>query len=159
VLIRSYMLATRPHYLRDIVRTTTDAEGRYRLTGLPLGQGNRIMAVPGGDLPYPARAVDVPNATGLDPVTVDIELRRGVVIEGKITDKVTGRPLRGHVQYFSMFQNPNLGDYPGFDGAISQEGVRANEDGTYRVVGLPGPGLVAVYHLDHYLTANERDDE
>src|SRR5262249_58715045 len=87
VLIRSYMLATRPHYLRDIVRTTTDAEGRYRLTGLPLGQGNRIMAVPGGDLPYPARAVDVPNATGLDPVTVDIDLRRGVVIEGKITDK------------------------------------------------------------------------
>jgi RNA polymerase sigma factor (sigma-70 family) len=160
VTIRSYTMATRPHYLTEVVRTTTDAQGRYRLTGMPRGRGNRILAVSGEDQPYPARAEDVPDRPGLDPVTVDVELRRGVWIEGKIIDKATGRPLRASVEYFSRFNNPNLRDYPGFDGAMRPfEGVRTGEDGSYRVVGLPGPGLVAVIHQDEYLRADERDDE
>jgi hypothetical protein len=92
VEIRSRALATRPHFLRDIVRTTTDAEGRYRLTGMPKGKGNRIAAVPGRDAPYPIRSVEIPDGPGLEPVAVDVELRRGVWIEGRITDKATGRP-------------------------------------------------------------------
>jgi hypothetical protein len=84
---------------------------------------------------------------------------RPVRIEGMITDKVTGKPLRGSVEYFSLYSNPNREDYPGFDGTV-QNIVAGKEDGSYRVVGLPGPGLVAVYsHKDHYLRAPERDDE
>ena len=102
----------------DIVRTTTDAQGRYRLTGMPKGEGNQIMAVPGSDQPYLLAHKDVPDSPGLDPVTVDFELKRGIWIEGKITDKVTGKPLQGTVEYFALSSNPNLRDYPGFDGAI-----------------------------------------
>jgi protocatechuate 3,4-dioxygenase beta subunit len=160
VTVRSYTLATRPHFLRDIVRTTTDAAGRFRLTGMPKGTGNRIVAVPGADQPYPARGMDVPDSPGLDPVTVDVDLRRGVWIEGKITDKVTGKPLKASVEYFAHSGNPNLRDYPGFDGAIRPfEGARARADGSYRVAGLPGPGLVAVHRWDHYLPAPDRDDD
>ncbi len=159
VTIRSYMLATRPHFITDIVRTTTDAEGRFRLTGMPRGIGNRIMAVPGGDLPYLVRAVDIPDRPGLDSVTVDIELRRGVWIEGRITDKVTGQPVRGAVEYFALSGNPNLRDYPGFSGGMTLDHVWAKEDGSYRVVGLPGPGLVAVHRVGRYLETRERDDE
>jgi len=160
ITIRSYMLATRPMYIVDIVRTTTDAEGRFRLMGMPKGQGNKIMAIPGSEQPYLVSAQDVPDSPGLDPVTVDVELRRGVWIHGKITDKVTGEPVQGGVEYFSLYSNPNLRDYPGFDGAILYlGGVLAKEDGSYRVVGLPGPGLVAVHSVDHYLRAPERNDE
>ncbi len=160
VTIRSYTLATRPNFIRDIVRTTTDADGRYRLTGMPRGTGNRILAIPGADQPYPARGIHVPDSPGLDPVTVDIDLRRGVWIEGKITDKATGKPLKASVEYFAHARNPNLPDYPGFNGAIRPgEGVRAGDDGSYRVAGLPGPGLVAVHRWSHYLPAPERDDE
>jgi protocatechuate 3,4-dioxygenase beta subunit len=159
VMVRSYTLATRPHFLRDIVRTTTDAEGRYRLTGMPKGTGNRIVAVPGGDLPYLVRAADVPDRPGLEPVIVDVELRRGVWIEGKITDKVTGQPVRGAVEYFALSSNPSVRDYPGFAGGGTFDHVWAKEDGSYRVVGLPGPGLVAVYRLGRYLVPRERDDE
>jgi protocatechuate 3,4-dioxygenase beta subunit len=160
VTVRSYMLATRPNSIAEIVRTTTDAEGRFRLTGMPKGKGNKIMAVPGSEQPYPVCAVDAPDTPGLDPVSVDVELRRGVWIEGKITDKVTGKPLKASVEYFALYSNPNLRDYPGFDGAIRPfEGVRAKDDGSYRVVGLPGPGLVSVLHWDHYLRAPDRDDE
>src|SRR5262249_58883394 len=37
--------------------------------------------------------------------------------------------------------------------------VGTTEDGSYRVLGLPGPGLVAVYYVDPYLRATDRDDE
>jgi RNA polymerase sigma factor (sigma-70 family) len=160
VMIRSYTLATRPNHMRDIVRTTTDAEGRFRLTGMPRGRGNRIMAVPGGDRPYPARSLDVPDSPGLDPVTVDIELRRGLWIEGRITDKVTGQPVRSSVEFLSMYTNPNLRDYPGYHGAGSlMEGVFTKADGSFRVVGVPGPGIIGVHRNGHYLTSDEREDE
>ena len=131
----------------DLVRTTTDAQGRYRLTGMPKREGNQIVAIPDRDQPYVPIHKDVPDSPGLDPVTADIELKRGVWIEGKITDKVTGQPLRGAVEYFALYSNPNLRDFPGFDGTFLfvDAGVASKDDGSYRVVGLPGPGLVAVY--------------
>jgi RNA polymerase sigma factor (sigma-70 family) len=163
ITIRSYAQAFNPSVSRALnveVQTTTDALGHYRLTGMPKGKGYQIVAIPGSDQPYIVARADVPEGLGLDPVTVDIELRRGVWIEGKITDKVTGKPLKGSVEYFSLYSNPSLRDYPGFDGAIVRNLVAAQEDGSYRVVGLPGPGLVGVYyHKDPYLRAPERDDE
>ncbi len=146
----------------DLVRTTTDAQGRFRLTGIPKRAGNQIMAVPGRDQPYVLAHKDIPDSPGLDPVTADIELKRGVWIEGKITEKVTGQPLQGMVEYFALHSNPNLRDYPGFDSTVLGlgAGVRTNEDGSYRVVGLPGPGLVAVmWHSGDHLRAPDRDDE
>src|SRR5205085_2060467 len=144
----------------DLVQTTTDAQGCYRLAGMPTREGNAIVAIPHSDLPYVVINKEVPDSPGLDPVTVDIELDRGVWIEGKITDKVTGEPVQGVVEYFSLYSNPNLKDYPGFDGTIlmGELTVRPKEDGSYRIVGLPGPGLVGVLHgtrhmNDHYLRA------
>jgi hypothetical protein len=60
-----------------------------------------------------------------------------------------------------MYSNPNLlRDYPGFVGSINFHTVPAKEDGSYRVVGLPGPGLIGVlHHMSSYLRAPERDDE
>jgi RNA polymerase sigma factor (sigma-70 family) len=163
VTIRSHTLSIGPNANRgfDLVRTTTDAQGRYRLTGMPMREGKSVVAVPDRDQPYVPIHKDVPDSPGLDAVTADIELKRGVWIEGKITDKLTSQPLRGRVQYFARSSNPNLADYPGFDGTfmLLDAGVETKEDGSYRVVGLPGPGLVAVFHRDDYLLAPERDDE
>jgi hypothetical protein len=140
------------------VHTTTDAQGRYRLSGIPKGEDERVVAIPPNDLPYVASTAGVPDTKGLGPVTVDIGLKRGVWIEGKVTDKVTGKPVRAQVEYFALSTNPNLREYAGFDAARPDQD-EGNEDGSYRVVGLPGPGLVAVRHKgDSYLRANERDD-
>jgi Carboxypeptidase regulatory-like domain len=162
--VRSYVRTNGKGMYRhvDIVRTTTDAEGRYRLMGMPKGEGYKIAVVPNGDQPYVATNIDVPDSPGLDPVTVDIELRRGVWIEGRISDKVTGKPMKVAMEYFSLYANPNLHDYPGFDGTILFDETgpsRMKEDGTYRIVGLPGPGLIAVHVPTGYLRANGRDDE
>ncbi|SIO61105.1 Signal transducer regulating beta-lactamase production, contains metallopeptidase domain [Singulisphaera sp. GP187] len=159
VPIRSRTLATRPNYLDDIAQTVTDAEGHFRLTGMPKGKGNTIVAVPKADQPYAPCVKEVPDGPGLAPVSLEIELRRGVWIEGKITDKATGKPVTGFVEYFAHSKNPSLAEYPEFDGSVFSHHHPVQEDGSYRIAGLPGPGLVAVLRRADYLSAPERDDE
>ena len=157
VTIESHDMAHHQLCPRRIARSVTDAQGRYRLVGMPKGAGNTVKAVPPGELPYVSPVVKIPDNPGLDAVTVDVELKRGVWIEGTITDKATGRPLRGRVTYLVRDSNPNLRDYLGYYGGFP--GVATNEDGTYRVVGLPGPGLTLVQQQPLYLLGAERDDE
>jgi len=105
-----------------VVKTTTDAEGRYRLLGMPTGKGYTIAIIPSKDQPYVARHVEVPPGVGVEPAIIDVDLKRGVWIEGKITDKVTGKPVKAGVEYFSRYANPNRHDYPGFDGTFVRGG-------------------------------------
>jgi RNA polymerase sigma factor (sigma-70 family) len=159
VTVESYKLANNPIHGVDHIRTQTDAQGRYRLTGMPKGQDNKIVVIPPDDQPYvPVHAV-VPDTNGLDPVTVDFGLKRGVWVEGKVTDKAMGRPVQTSVQYFALLRNPNLRDHPGFDGTfLFKRDGRTKADGSYRVVGIPGPGLVVVQAGAGYLLSGERDD-
>ena len=58
--------------------------------------------------------------------------------------------------------NSNLRDYPGFDGTVLTRAWPTKANGSYRIVGLPGPGLIVVWcqhGRDYYLKAVERDDE
>jgi RNA polymerase sigma factor (sigma-70 family) len=157
ITVRSYRLATSPLGGVDIVRTTTDTEGRYKLLGMPKGKGNAIQVIPPHDLPYAGATAPVPESPGLDPLTVDIELARGGWIEGRITDKVTGKPLPAGVSYFAVEARngnappplPRSGSY-----------ARANADGSYRILAYPGPGMIAVGALgNHFLRVSEREDE
>src|SRR5262249_28825709 len=52
VTVQSQHFATRGTLLLDFVRVKSDAEGRYRLVGMPKGEGNEIRAVPGPGEPY-----------------------------------------------------------------------------------------------------------
>jgi RNA polymerase sigma factor (sigma-70 family) len=163
VTVQSYKLANNPTPGVKVAQAVTDAEGRYRLDGLPKGEGNKVVAVPNKDLPYPVSFRDVPDSPGLAPVTVDVELKRGVWIEGKVTDKATGKPVQASLEYYALSTNPNLRDYPGFGGdglgaAAGYFSVATKADGSYRVVGLPGPGLIAVFYDGHHLLAPDRDD-
>ena len=76
ITVTSYRLANDEGF-NKMVRTTTDAQGRYRLVGMPKGEGNRIRILPGNDQPYLVSYRDVPDSPGLDPVTADVELKRG----------------------------------------------------------------------------------
>jgi RNA polymerase sigma factor (sigma-70 family) len=141
----------------DVVRTTTDKDGRYRLVGMPHGAGNRIVVV-SRDEPYLTCAREVPNTPGLAPVAVDFELKRGIWIEGKLTDKATGQPLWSTVNYFAHAGNPNLRDHLGFE-HLPGEGTETSAAGRYRVAGLSGSGFIVVWRLPNYLHAAQRDDE
>jgi hypothetical protein len=137
------------------IRTLTDAQGHFRLVGMPKGPGNQIVAVPSDEQPYLMRTADVPDMPGLEPVNVDFELHRGIWITGRVTDRVTGKPVStAELYYMPFLSNGYAQGLPEFlsrgFGAASvtadyQDRYQTGADGTYRLVGLPGLAIVEVF--------------
>ncbi len=124
----------------------TDKQGRYRLVGLPKGRGNQILVIPAKRQPYLTAGLEIPDTLGLGPVPLDIGLKRGIVIEGRVTDKRSGEPLKAFVEYHAYDDNPAVDEAPGFRAARVRHQYQTEPDGTFRVVGLPGRGLLAAMY-------------
>jgi hypothetical protein len=124
------------------MRARADTEGRYRLTGAPV-RANCTLGIDGpADQPYlPARA-SVRGGPGLDPLTQDLALKRGVWATVRVFDRSDKSAVAGEVDYFVMADNPNAKNLP----TLRPTRVRKArvEDETVRVAVLPGPGVVAV---------------
>ena len=122
-----------------VANTRTDAEGHYRLVGLPTEGRVSVFATAKGR-PYLGQKVTrTIESAGAEPVTIDVELPRGVVMRGRITDAATGKPVRGRVAYLPFSDNPYLSAAPGFSG---DAGVWTDRDGSYETIGLPGPAVL-----------------
>lgn len=131
----------------------TDAEGRYRLLGMPSDGRIRVMAFSGKGQPYLKQRIDRSiESAGEDAVTIDLQLARGVVMRGRLTDAETGQPVRGQVYYLAFSDNPYLSRVPeiGHDGPA----VLTENDGSYETVGLPGRGVLAASASDDRFTAS-----
>ena len=142
------------------VDTITDARGHYRLVGLPQGREGHVVAVSPSDFPYHGRRkaqlkvppdeslpylrarVAVGTSKGPGPVHLDIKLKRGVWVTGRLIDRETQRPVRGQVEYFVFADNPHAQEFPTFRTArIGPHFTGA--DGVFHFVALPGPGVLA----------------
>ena len=155
VRIASDRTAEFPVFGFNGIETTTDERGRYRLIGLPKGRGNQFIAIPTKGQPYLAARAEVPDTPGLDPVSLDIGLKRGIVIEGRVINKTTGEPLKAYVTYNAYEDNPYVSDAPGFTEARVWGQYQTEPDGSFRIVGLPGHGLIAAMYIGggrQYLT-------
>jgi beta-lactamase regulating signal transducer with metallopeptidase domain len=127
------------------VASRTDAQGRYRLMGLPKGKGNEITAFPNDDQPYLMRAMVVPDSPGAGPVSVDFELHRGIWIEGRVFEKETGKPALARMHYLPFLNNPFTRGLPEFNAPNvdgNQFRYATKPDGSFRLVGLPGRAIV-----------------
>ncbi len=129
-----------------VIDTITDAAGQFRLTGMPVGEGNQIMIVPGSDQPFFSQQAAVAVDAKLDPIPLDIGLHRGIWIAGRVTDKATGKPVSAVVDWFPYRSNEFAQKRtPEFKPNGRRQGWtnhRTSHDGTYRVVGLPGRAIV-----------------
>ena len=127
------------------IEAVTDAEGRYRLDGLAKASAYRLFFNPGPGLPYTRGTMKAPaDSPGLEPVAFDFTLKPGVLVRGKVTDKATGRPVRGYANYYAFADNPNVDDYPGFRSSYNSQAYINKNDGTFELVALPGKGLIGV---------------
>jgi beta-lactamase regulating signal transducer with metallopeptidase domain len=146
VSVESDKLADNPFSQNRVLKTTTDAEGRYRLIGMPKGKDNRLMVVPNDDQPYLMRDVKLPDPEGFGAITADIELHRGVWITGRVTEKATGKPVLARLYYLPFHSNPFAKATPEFGENFNADGYQgryeSRANGTYRLVGLPGPAIV-----------------
>ncbi|WP_435011011.1 sigma-70 family RNA polymerase sigma factor [Tundrisphaera lichenicola] len=127
------------------IEAETDAEGHYRLDGLPKAAAYRLFLSPGPGLPYSKGTLKAPaDSPALEPVAFDFKLKSGVIVRGKVTDKATGRPVRGYAHYYAFADNPNVDDYPGFRSSYNSQADINQEDGSFELVALPGRGVVGV---------------
>jgi RNA polymerase sigma factor (sigma-70 family) len=132
-----------PHALIGITgyRHRADAEGRFRIgieAAYPSGSVMSVVARSPDGAPYlmalkrpvwPKAAVEQ---------SVDVALRRGVVIRGKVTEEKSGRPIAGAVVLFAPYKNA-----PGETWYLSFP-VATDQDGAYRVAAPRGPGYLVV---------------
>jgi len=138
-IVESYMIGGK-NLTQTHLRAVANKEGHYRLLGMPKVEGNQIRIGPPDGQPYLMAVATVRDGPGLEPVTVDVELKRGVWITGKVTDESTGKPVPSWIHYGVFGDNPNLPDAPGL--IFDHNMTTGPEDGTFRFVGLPGRGAV-----------------
>ncbi len=155
--IRGVKLTASPY-----IEAVTDDRGRYRLAGLPKSaRFGGSIATEAPDRPYLKTIHEVRDTPGLGPITLDIALKRGVWVQGRVTDGATGRPVAGAtLEYFPDRDNPAVASATGFSGLnnnVSDEAqFRSDSEGHYRAIALPGRGILAV-RAKGYRTAEPLD--
>jgi RNA polymerase sigma factor (sigma-70 family) len=133
-------------------RTTSDSAGRYQLGGVSKSGRSHLMIA--GGMPFLNSIKLIDETPGLEPLTVNFELERGMVVRGRLTDRSTGKPVRGLVSYYALKDNPhvkdfrNIGDLP----VVVDGRGEVGSDGSFTVVALPGPGLLCVWADDDRFT-------
>ncbi|MEJ7637910.1 MAG: carboxypeptidase-like regulatory domain-containing protein, partial [Singulisphaera sp.] len=152
--VTAFQLSGSTSSIEGLIRTKTDAQGRYRLVGLPKegAGGHKLVVYPPLDRPYfITNRLAVPASPGMEPVTFDIALRRGNWATGRVTEIRTGKPVANAlVDYFPFLANERAKDYPNFDPAIFSSiavktRYRTDKEGRFRIAALPGRGVVTVY--------------
>jgi len=141
--------------VEGFLSAVTDEQGRYTLRGVPKPhdpkRALRLRIVPPTDQPYFRTDIDVARRDGLDAVTCDVALKPGIWLRGRVTNAVTGKPLRGMVEYYPFLSNQAAAAYPNFDpGMHSLQGDRypIDDEGAYRLPALPGRGLLTFIAKD-----------
>ncbi len=141
----------------------TDAQGRFRIDGQPRGREN-FLTITVDDQPYIKVVKPLKPQEGLDAARLDITLKRGVWVEGKVTNRATGKPVKAVVVYFPFRDNPGVKDCP--DAAFLNNNVSdevefpTDAQGHFRAVALPGGGILAVQVKEPgYVTARPLDSK
>jgi len=127
----------------DALSTRTDAAGRFRLEGFPVGRDNLVMVQATEDQPYPAVQVEADTSGAGEAVPLKVRLRRGSWVEGRVADAKTGRPLLATIDVFYPRDNPNLARYPDLGGMPPGLTTWTDGAGHYRVAIIPGRAAVA----------------
>jgi beta-lactamase regulating signal transducer with metallopeptidase domain len=129
---------------REHIRAVTDSNGRFELLGIPPGKHHVLYAIPPQSEPCLIASREFSLDADRPEATVDMKVFRGVWIEGIVKDAKTGKPIRGTVDYMALQKNRNTPRSVGLREGWKKGRFRTDEIGHYRVVGLPGPGVLLV---------------
>jgi RNA polymerase sigma factor (sigma-70 family) len=131
----------------------SDAQGRFRVTGQPRGTDTRLWFEVEGQ-PYIQEEVleskdTTHDQSGLGPAQIDVTLKRGVWVEGRVINRADGKAVRALVTYYPARDNPHLKAWPNGKFVDNTHfgnygGFSTEADGRFRAVALPDEGLLTV---------------
>lgn len=125
------------------VMAVSDAQGHYKLIGVPKAKEYSMHAMPPKNTDLLSRSVRHVDDGGLGTIQHDIELARGVVVTGQILDKATGKGVKGGVRFAPLPDNKFFGKKPGYDSYRFERLMTTTEsDGRFRLVVIPGAGVL-----------------
>src|SRR2546422_5422482 len=145
------ILQTQNQNASNSPRARTDESGRFNFTGLPAGRYSLSAAAPGyvspDDTNYPVRGKTLNLADGEKVENVDLEIKRGGVIAGRVTDS-QGRPV---IEERVNLSKLDANDQPraSFFYSVDYDMYQTDDRGFYRIYGLPeGRYLVSVGYAE-----------
>ena len=115
----------------------TNEEGKYEVRGVRKLKAYSVDWQPDAKTGYLRRQIEVDDTTGYEPITIDLQCIKGVVVTGTMKDKATGQPVAARIWTEQLPDNPFAKKYAAHD-----VGTDVMPDGTFRFVTIPGPVLV-----------------
>ena len=122
---------------------TTDAAGRYEIRGVPKHNSYSLWVHADLSAGLLGRQLTVPDTDDYAPVAADIAVTRftqTAVITGRIFDAATGKGIRGDIHLAALAGNAFARMLPSHDYNAFNKSTA--EDGTFRIVTIPGPVLL-----------------
>ncbi|HTU91599.1 MAG TPA: carboxypeptidase-like regulatory domain-containing protein, partial [Gemmataceae bacterium] len=128
----------------------TDAQGRYEIHGARKAKRYMLEVEDDPSAGYVACRAWAEDTAGYDPITADIRVKKGVIVTGKVIDGATGKLIPGFAQADVLYDNPFIKqyDYTHYRGITGNPGYAVAEDGSFRLVTLPGPVVLMGGPLD-----------
>jgi RNA polymerase sigma factor (sigma-70 family) len=134
---------------RREVRAITDANGHYRLVGMPKAAQYQLGVYCPERQSYLGTFRKLADSEGLKPIVANLDLRRGIPVAFRMIDKETRQPVRGTVQYTPLQSNPHYREAEWSTGLFpNREFDRIHmpdSKGVFRLVVYPGPGIIAAW--------------
>jgi RNA polymerase sigma factor (sigma-70 family) len=143
------------------VTARTDDAGRFRLEGVPKGEFYQIQVNPRQGIDSFLRCWEIINDTeGLKPIEAAVEVPPGVIVTGRLIDKVTGQVVPpGDVEYTKAPDNVASGDSLGFSRLADAAFGLTVPPGRGMIAGaVPVEGTVDPYVAAHLKAADRRNN-
>jgi hypothetical protein len=118
----------------------TDAHGCYEIRGARKAKRYTVEVKSDPESGYLASQVQAGDTPGYQPVKADIRVAKGVVVIGRVVDKTAGQPVPGFAMVGVLSDNPFLKQNPDFNSSWNRGD--STDDGTFRIVTIPGPVLL-----------------
>jgi RNA polymerase sigma factor (sigma-70 family) len=123
---------------------TSDARGRYEIRGARKADAYMVEVASDPITGYVAAQARAGDTAGYTPIALDVSVKKGAIITGRVIDGASGKPVPGWAMATVLTDNPNAKDYPEFNAGAFADDSRAatSEEGVFRLVSLPGPVLL-----------------
>ena len=126
----------------QMLSVISDEQGRYALHGLARNRKSLLGVSPSPGSVFLPRTVNLAAAPAQSAIDLDVEMMRGVIVEGRVFDQSTGSGLKSGVRFVPLPGN-KFADQPGYDHYNrSRVSDSTDNNGRFRLVVIPGPGAL-----------------